>query len=607
VKDLDGRTIEGELTLLNPTGGDGAGARKREVILQGKTAGGTLHSLLRILAQHEGAAADQKAEVKIHVNAGADGTSPTLVATISSAGLVTFVTVPAGVQPLDAELTALAGLASAANKLPRFTGAGTADLLDFDTDGTLAANSDTRVPSQKAVKTAIGNAVTGLLEFVGSTDCSGNPNYPAANKGDAYVVTVAGKIGGGSGKSVDVSDMYVAIADNAGGTEASVGTSWIVLEHNLVGALVSGGALGTPSSGTLTNCTGLPASSGISGLAAGIATFLGTPSGANLASALTSALPDSKGGTGLTALASGIATWLGTPSGANLAAALTSALTIAKGGTGATTVMAAIDALFAASTSIASAGTTDLSTATGVCVDITGQTGPITALGNGVAAGAIRICRFTGTGVTVAHNGTSLIMPGEADYRTNPNGILIFQSLGSNNWQCLYAPEPLEHVSRLDADYTLTSTTSAQVLFPTGQNTWTLPLGTYEVFMSIAVDTMDAAGTSNASIDLKGTGTATASNPLWGQVGRDVGAGASGAAMGGAWQTTTATGAAVVTGAAAAGMWFFALGSMDVTGAGTMIPAITLAVAAAAKVRRGSYIRFRQIGPSAFTKRGKVS
>lgn len=46
-------------------------------------------------------------------------------------------------------------------------------------------------------------------------------------------------------------------------------------------------ALGTPASGTLTNCTGLPISSGVSGLAANVATFLGTPSSANLASAVT--------------------------------------------------------------------------------------------------------------------------------------------------------------------------------------------------------------------------------------------------------------------------------------------------------------------------------
>ena len=46
-------------------------------------------------------------------------------------------------------------------------------------------------------------------------------------------------------------------------------------------------ALGTPSSGTLTNATGLPISTGVSGLGTGVATFLATPSSANLASALT--------------------------------------------------------------------------------------------------------------------------------------------------------------------------------------------------------------------------------------------------------------------------------------------------------------------------------
>lgn len=45
--------------------------------------------------------------------------------------------------------------------------------------------------------------------------------------------------------------------------------------------------LGTPTSGTLTNCTGLPISTGVSGLATGVATFLATPTSANLAAAVT--------------------------------------------------------------------------------------------------------------------------------------------------------------------------------------------------------------------------------------------------------------------------------------------------------------------------------
>lgn len=46
-------------------------------------------------------------------------------------------------------------------------------------------------------------------------------------------------------------------------------------------------ALGTPSAGVLTSCTGLPISTGVSGLGTGVATFLATPSSANLAAAVT--------------------------------------------------------------------------------------------------------------------------------------------------------------------------------------------------------------------------------------------------------------------------------------------------------------------------------
>lgn len=45
--------------------------------------------------------------------------------------------------------------------------------------------------------------------------------------------------------------------------------------------------LGTPSALTLTNATGLPITTGVSGLGTGVATFLATPSSANLAAAVT--------------------------------------------------------------------------------------------------------------------------------------------------------------------------------------------------------------------------------------------------------------------------------------------------------------------------------
>lgn len=81
---------------------------------------------------------------------------------------------------------------------------------------------------------------------------------------------------------------------------ASVQTALGIAVGSAGGPVTNGGALGTPSSGTLTNATGLPVSTGISGLGTGVATFLATPSGANLASALTTALPVSKGGTNAT-------------------------------------------------------------------------------------------------------------------------------------------------------------------------------------------------------------------------------------------------------------------------------------------------------------------
>lgn len=69
-----------------------------------------------------------------------------------------------------------------------------------------------------------------------------NPDYPAAKKGDIYqITTIAGKVGGASGKDVDINDFIVCLADAVTGDEATVGTSWGAFERNVdLSSLISG-------------------------------------------------------------------------------------------------------------------------------------------------------------------------------------------------------------------------------------------------------------------------------------------------------------------------------------------------------------------------------
>ena len=109
--------------------------------------------------------------------------------------------------------------------------------------------------------------------------------------------------------------------------------------------------LGTPTAGTLTSCTGLPISTGVSGLGANVATFLATPTSANLASAVSN-----ETGSGSLVFATSpvlVTPDLGTPTAITLTSAtglplstgVTGTLPIANGGTGQTSASTAFNAL----------------------------------------------------------------------------------------------------------------------------------------------------------------------------------------------------------------------------------------------------------------------
>lgn len=164
-------------------------------------------------------------------------------------------------------------------------------------------------------------------------------------------------------------------------------------------------------------------------------------------------------------------------------------------------------------------------------IDISGGT-TITAIAQAPAGYRFAV-RFTGTGLTITHNATSLIAPWARDYLTIQNEVIQFLSLGSGNWIFYSLNGPKERVGTIISsaasltpagfiycDGGAVSRTTFSGLFAeistqfgsgNGSTTFNVPdeRGRVEIMVDGAANRITSASTNGANADaLGGTGGA---------------------------------------------------------------------------------------------------